>query len=237
MGRIPALFWLLISFILMPWADRACAQAVDDAGLWNAMLTQGNFEAFGLEDTKLKWWFDGHLRYLDDAGGFNQSIVRPGIGWTLNERSTVWAGYGWIRTSALSGLEFDEHRIWQQWTWSKNLEDWKLGLRSRFEQRFVETGDDLGLRFRQFFRATHKLPSVPKMTLGGWIEIFYNLNHTDWGAQGGINQNRVFAGLGYKPSPECHWRVEIGYLNQVIEIPSGRDRSHHILSLNFFRSP
>ena len=237
MGRIPALFWLLISFILMPWADRACAQAVDDAGLWNAMLTQGNFEAFGLEDTKLKWWFDGHLRYLDDAGGFNQSIVRPGIGWTLNERSTVWAGYGWIRTSALSGLEFDEHRIWQQWTWSKNLEDWKLGLRSRFEQRFVGTGDDLGLRFRQFFRATHKLPSVPKMTLVGGNEIFYNLNHTDWGAQGGFNQNRVFAGLGYKPSPECHWRVEIGYLNQVIEIPSGRDRSHHILSLNFFRSP
>ena len=237
MKRIQAIALLLICCILMLWPKQVCAQAVHDAGQWNALLTQGDFEAWGCKNKKLKWWFDGHLRFLDDADGFTQSIVRPGIGWMLNDRSTVWAGYGWISTSALSGLEFDEHRIWQQWTCSKDFENWKLGFRSRFEQRFVETGDDLGLRFRQFFRATHKLPTLPKLTLVWWDEIFYHLNDTDWGAQSGFNQNRAFAGVGYKHSPNCRWRVEIGYLNQVIEVPFASDRNNHILSLNFFRSP
>lgn len=208
-----------------------------DEGQWNALLNQGKFTDFGWENDRLKWWFDGHVRMLDDADGFNQSIVRPGIGWDLNERSTLWAGYGWIRTSPLTGADFDEYRIWQQWTWGKGGEKWKLGLRSRFEQRFVETGDDLGLRFRQFFRVTHKLPSMPKLSLVGWNEIFYHLNDTDWGARSGFNQNRAFVGLRYKPKPDCRWRVEVGYLNQVIEVPTGSDRNNHILSVNLFRSP
>ena len=228
---------LLYGFLSLLLPRLAFGQAVSDAGQWNALLTQGNLNAFGYESDKLKWWFDGHLRFLDDTDGFNQSIVRPGIGWTLNQRSTVWAGYAWISTTALSGLEFDEHRIWQQWTWSRGLGVWKLAHRSRFEQRFVETGDDLGLRFRQFFRAQHNLPSLPKMTLVWWDEIFYHLNDTDWGAESGFNQNRAFAGVGYKSSPKCRWRVEVGYLHQVIEVAAGSDRNHHILSVNLFRSP
>ena len=237
MERTPATFCLLVGLLVLLFADRACAQAVDDAGQWNAVLAQGKFDELGLENDRLRWWFDGHFRMLDDANGFNQSIVRPGIGWEVNDRSVLWAGYGWIRTSPLTGNDFEEHRIWQQWTWSKELENWKLGLRSRFEQRFVETGDDLGLRWRQFFRVTHKLPSMPKLTLVGWDEIFYHLNDTDWGARSGFNQNRIFAGVGYKPKPDCRWRVEVGYLNQVIEVPAGSDRNHHILSVNLFRSP
>ena len=106
--------WLLTSIFLLLGTVQASAQAIDDAGQWNAWLTQGSFEELGWENKKLKWWFDGHVRLLDDTDGFNQSIVRPGIGWQLNEQSTVWAGYGWISSRALSGLEFDEHRIWQQ---------------------------------------------------------------------------------------------------------------------------
>ena len=205
--RIPAVSRLLACVVLMFSAVPANAQAIDDGGLWHALLAQGDFDAWGSDHPRLRWWFDGHLRLLDDAGGFNQSIVRPGLGWTLNERSTLWAGYAWIRTSALSRVEFDEHRIWQQWTWSKDCRNWRLGVRSRFEQRLVETGDDLGLRFRQFFRATHNLPALPKMTLVCWDEIFYHLNDTDWGAESGFNQNRVFVGVGYKRSPDCRWRV------------------------------
>jgi hypothetical protein len=31
--------------------------------------------------------------------------------------------------------------------------------------------------------------------------------------------------------------VEIGYLNQFIELPTANDRINHILAINFFRSP
>lgn len=67
MRRTAALCWLTICLVLMVWAGQASAQAVDDAGLWNALLTQGDFESLGWENEKLNWWFDGHLRYLDDA--------------------------------------------------------------------------------------------------------------------------------------------------------------------------
>ncbi len=237
MERSPATFCLLVIALLLLGAERASAQAIDDAGQWNAVFTQGVFTKLGCTNERLKWWFDGHFRMLEDADGFNQSIVRPGLGWKLNDRSTLWSGYAWIRTSPITLDDVDEHRVWQQWTWSKEHEKWKFGLRSRFEQRFVETGDDLGLRWRQFFRVTHKLPSMPKLTLVGWDEIFYHLNDTDWGARSGFNQNRVFGGIGFKPKPDCRWRVEVGYLNQVIELPVGSDRNHHILSVNLFRSP
>ena len=214
----------------------AMAQTEHNAGGWFSLNTQGKL-SICQSDTKLRWWFDGHLRLLDDTDGFTQSIVRPGIGWTLDEESAAWIGYGWIYTDALSGLRIDEHRIWQQCTWSKGVDDWKFASRSRLEQRFVDLGNDLGLRYRQLLRVQHNLPAVPRWSLVCWDELFINLNDTDWGARHGFNQNRLFVGVGYKPTKECRWRVEVGYLNQVIELPIIDDRANHILSVNFFRSP
>ena len=239
MSRFFLFVWILSGFVWgsLSLNQQAAGQSVDDAGLWFATFAQDKFKTAWNESGRLKWWFDGHLRFLEDASGFNQSIVRPGIGWELNERSTLWCGYGWIRTSNLSGNDFDENRIWQQWTWSKSYEPLKVALRSRFEQRFVETGDDTGLRFRQFFRVQHNLPNYPRLLLVAWDELFYNLNDTDWGAESGFNQNRAFAGVGFKPNNGCRWRMEVGYLNQTIENPGGQDRNNHILAFNFFRSP
>ena len=196
------------------FAQTASSQVVDDVGQWNAVLTQGKLG----EDpnSRLKWWFDGHLRFTEDADGFNQSIVRPGIGWGLSDNSALWAGYGWIRTSPLSGDDFDEHRIWQQWTWSKQLDPFKIATRSRFEQRLVETGDDTGLRWRQFFRIQKSLPTSRPLTLVCWDEIFIGLNDTDWGQRSGFDQNRVFVGFGMKRCQHSKWRTEIGYMHQAI---------------------
>ena len=237
MSRDSFSFWLLTICFSLGAAARCQAQAVDDGGLWTAVFANDDLKFTESTSDRLKWWYDGHLRFLDDADGFNQSIVRPGIGWSVNDQSTLWAGYGWIHTTTTAGDDIDEHRIWQQWTWAKGFENWKCAHRSRLEQRFVETGDDTGLRFRQLFRAQHNLPALSRLTLVGWNEIFYHLNDTDWGAESGFNQNRAFAGIGITLSPQSRWRTEIGYLNQVIEVPGGRDRNHHILSMNFFRSP
>ncbi len=217
--------------------NRLDAQTVHDAGMWNVFVAQGNFEKIGWQSDKLRWWFDGQLRFLEDADGFNQSLVRPGLGWAISERSTLWAGYVWVRTSPFGGPDFDEHRPWQQWTWSKPGEVVNFGARTRFEQRLLDTGSDTGLRFRQLFRLQHNLPDHPHLALVGWNEVFYHLNDTDWGAESGFDQNRAFVGLSYKTDPDSRWRTEIGYLSQVIEIPSGPDRSNHLLSLSVFRSP
>ena len=213
----------------------ALAQTVDDSALWMAVFSQGDFHKDDCCCQPVKWWFDGHLRFLDDADGFNQSIVRPGIGVVLHDDFTLWAGYGWIRTSPLAGGDFDEHRLWQQATWSHDVNCVKYSFRSRLEQRFVENGDDVGLRFRQLFRAHHQLPQSPRLSLVAWDELFVNLNDTDWGAASGFDQNRVFVGIGWKNCPDSPLRTEIGYLNQTINNPGAPDRSHHILSINFYR--
>lgn len=227
-GALAALFVLALTC-------SAEAQKVHDEGWWTALFSQGQLG----EDPngKWRWWFDGHARFFDDTEGFGQSIVRPGVGYAISDNATVWAGYGWIRTAPGSGSDFDENRIWQQITWSKNCEPIRFGLRSRLEQRFLETGDDTGWRFRQFFRVWHTLPEYPRFSLVAWDEVFLNLNDTDYGARTGLDQNRVFAGFGWTKTPDSKLRTEIGYMNQFINASSGPDRSNHLVAVNFFWRP
>jgi hypothetical protein len=221
---ILALFW-----IFNPVA--AQAQVEDDSGLWLALFAQDDLRG---KDCRWKWWLDSHLRFLDDADGLNQSIVRPGVGWKMSDKMTGWAGYAWIHNRTLLGAEFEEHRAWQQLTWSTSSESWSLLLRPRLEQRFVETGDDVGLRFRQFIRLQRQIPTLPRLSLVSWDELFFHCNDTDWGARSGFDQNRVFVGLGIKSQPGSRLRTEIGYLNQSIDNASNPNRSHHNLAINFF---
>ena len=79
------------------------------------------------------------------------------------------------------------------------------------------------------------VPGSDRLTLVAWDEVFIHLNSTDFGARSGFNQNRVFVGFGFKWDPTTPTsRVEIGYLNQYINIGACPDRSNHILAVNFF---
>jgi len=180
--------------------------------------------------SRWRWWFDGHARFFEDADGYGQSIVRPGVGYAITDKSTLWVGYGWIRTSPASGSDFDENRIWQQWTTSASLGTATLSWRSRLEQRFVEGGDDVGWRFRQFIKLSQPIAFDSRLRLVGYDEIFFGLNNTDWGARGGFDQNRLFAGLGWQV--EQGTNIEVGYLNQFVRRQGTEDLMNHILSLN-----
>jgi hypothetical protein len=229
MSRFLAAVWLTIVIFGTP--NTTHAQTLDDTGLWFAAFGNGKFESLNDEDP-LRWWFDTHYRLRDDTSGFNQSIVRPGLGYAIDDNQTVWAGYAWIKTAPVLGNNFDEHRFWQQWTATPSAGDWKFLHRSRFEQRWLETGDDVGLRWRQLVRGQRILSSCPEYSFVIWDEVFFNLNDTDWGANSGLDQNRAFIGFGYKRCPNSKIRTEIGYLNQFVDRQS--DGMNHILSVNFF---
>ena len=224
---------LLVAF---SFAQHTSAQTIDDVGQWSALFTQGKFTP-GDSDSRLRWWFDAHYRLFDDNDGFGQSIIRPGIGMDVGKNSALWAGYGWIRTSPISGEDVDEHRIWQQWTWSKKLDPFKVALRTRFEQRFFESTDDTGLRVRQFARFQKNLGACSRRTFVVWDELFIGLNDTDFGQRSGFDQNRIFVGFGFKRHHNSNWRAEVGYMNQTVNQIGPTDRSTHILAVNVFRSP
>lgn len=210
------------------------AQTLDDTGLWFAAFGNGEVKSIDGETTPLLWWFDTHYRLRDDTSGFNQSILRPGVGVKLNEEQALWAGYAWILTSPVQGNDVDEHRFWQQWTSTSSLGEFQVTHRSRFEQRWFETGDEVGLRWRQMLRVQRALAGSPRWSLIAWDEIFFNLNDTDWRARTGLDQNRAFFGVGFRRSSQAPVRTEVGYLNQFVNDQGGIDGMNHILSVNFY---
>ena len=215
---------------------RTCiAQNVDDFGAWFSINTQGKMP-WRPEESKLRWWFDGHLRYFDDTNGFGQSIFRPGLGYQLNQDTQVWLGYAWINTMPpVTGASLvNENRFWQQLIWSKKVGRQTLLSRSRLEQRFVETGSDTGWRFRQFLKSDRPFHEESPFSFVIWDEAFFALNSTDWGQQGTFGQNRLFLGLGFKMNGPNKPKFEIGYLNQFIRRRAADDRFSHLVSANWF---
>jgi hypothetical protein len=207
---------------------------VDDTGLWFAAFGNGEIKSPSDEPSPWRWWLDAHCRFLDEADGFNQSILRPGLGVQVAEEQVLWAGYAWVHTSPIVGEDFAEHRFWQQWTWAPSVGDTKFLHRSRFEQRWFEDSEGAALRWRQMVRAQRVLSTRPEWSLIAWDEVFFNLNDIDRVSHAGFDQNRAFLGVGYRRCPHDPIRTEIGYLNQLINASGRDDLMNHILSVNFF---
>ncbi len=202
--------------------------------------TWGNITALvslGKADSKLKnvkLWLEGQGRFGEDSSQFSQGILRPGIGYYVKKNISLWLGYGWIPNNPPApSQDFDEHRIWQQLLWTEQFDIGKFMSRTRLEQRFDDRGDDVGWRFRQFFKFYQPIKYVPNLSWVLWDEVFVDINKTDWKSTNGFDQNRVFAGLGYQINQ--HARTELGYINQYIR-GAQTDSMNHILSVNLFLS-
>lgn len=212
------------------------AGAKDDFQVWGNITATGTFSSVS---PKLKWWLEGQGRFGNDADRFSQGIIRPGVGYAINEKTSVWLGYGWIPTSfPFAGqANFNEHRIWQQLLWADKFSFGTITSRTRMEQRFFDIpgSTDDGHRFRQMFKLSVPMPSIsPNTSFVILDEIFVNLNDIDTGARAGYNQNRIFAGLAYKFGKVA--TGEIGYLNQHFNRPGSPrpDQMQHILAFNLF---
>jgi len=228
---VKVITYSIIFVVAMLEVSAARAGTEHGRGLFLMLASQGAVDRESPNLSRLRWWFDGHGRFFEETDGYGQSIVRPGLGWAVTEKSTLWLGYGWIRTSPAQRPDFDENRIWQQWTTSFSLAKVKFGWRSRLEQRFVEGGNDMGWRFRQFIKVVRPIGFDSHLRLVAYDEIFFALNDTDWGARAGFDQNRFFVGLAWQFVPGRS--VEVGYLNQFVERNGPDNLMNNILSINF----
>ena len=226
---ISSLFALILS-------GPVAADQVDDFQTWGNITATGTLSSI---NPKLKWWLEGQGRFGNDSSRFSQGIIRPGVGYALNEKTSVWLGYAWIPTSRPFAAQspFNEHRIWQQLLWANTYSFGTITSRTRMEQRFfdIQGSTDVAHRFRQMFKLSVPMPMVsPNASFVVLDEIFVNLNDIDTGARAGYNQNRVFAGFAYKFNKVT--TGEIGYLNQHFNRPGTPrpDQMQHILAVNLF---
>ncbi|MCH2174044.1 DUF2490 domain-containing protein, partial [Myxococcota bacterium] len=207
--------WVLTALAVAGlFASSARAAVEHQAAGWLMLAGMGSFESISPEWSRVRWTFDGQARFFDSTNGLGQTIVRPGIGWALSESTTVWVGYGWIRDYPAGRSDIDENRLWQQLLWNGGVGGWSIQSRTRLEQRFLDTGDDVGWRFREFVKVLYPLLESNRLRFAAYNELFLNLNSTDWGADSGFDQNRLFVGLNAPVNSARTVQAELGYLNR-----------------------
>lgn len=194
----------LLSVLLATTTLVAGPAQADEFQLWNFVAVTGTVDP---EAPSVAYWVDLHARR---GSGGTVLIARPAIGYALSRTFTVHAGYAWVPNFQVDNT-INEHRFWQQLI-AAHKTDGRVSLqsRTRFEFRFRPKAERVGLRAREFVRVSWQpsedLPIGPVV----WDELFIGLNETDWGAEPGFDQNRLFAGAFYQASPRM--RIEAGYL-------------------------
>lgn len=208
------------------------AQTNEDFQTWGTLTATGSLGIFTPELKNFKYWLEGQGRFGNDTSRFSQGMARTGLGYALSDKVSIWLGYAFIPTEEpFAKVPFDEHRIWQQLLWSEKIADTTFTSRSRLEQRFVQTGNDVGWRYRQLLKASYAPAAWNGFSLVASDEFFANVNNTDWRAHSGFDQNRFFVGVGY--SFDSHVKTEVGYMHQYINKNKAQDLMDHILSVNF----
>lgn len=220
-----SLFWIVAVCISLD----ICAQndRVNDFNNTNWLQT------FNTISLNKKWSL--HLEYQwrreEGVKHWQQSLLRIGANYKLNENITAHLGYGWIETFSYgdhpiaNNGTFPEHRIYEQLSFRQPINRWTFSHRFRIEQRWlgrVVAGTDREIegwnylhRFRYHFRAQHPFWAKGDQQFYGAAadEIFIGA-----GKKVGVNifdQNRIFLLLGYKLNKKLS--LEAGYFNQTLQ--------------------
>ncbi len=241
-GRKIIGFASLLTLLLSLLPESAVARSTDeDFQTWSTMIVTGSVAPSSQKWKSFKYWMEGQGRFGNDSSRFSQGIVRPALGYALNDHTSVWLGGDWVPTSRPFALkdDFNEYRSWQQVLWSDNLSFGTVTSRSRFEQRFFDIPDteDVGYRYRQLLKVSIPLPFIaPDVSLILADEIFVNLSHADaTSIRQGFDQNRAIVGFAYRIDRTT--TIEIGYMNQYLsrkETPRPDQMQYVLLTTIFF---
>lgn len=180
----------------------------------------------------IRGYFEVNPRLNDNLEGLNQLIVRPGLGLRFNRHVTAFGGYAWITNYSNGFLQ--EQRVWQQVGIGHRLLP-KLILfhRFRLEERFIQhTHGDAAIRFRYFLRGEVPIFKTRNYAVA-YDELFVNLNDVRDAVRAGIDQNRIYGGVGRKLAKNL--RAEVAYQQQYVNGSDiADDKARHILMTSFF---
>lgn len=183
-------------------------------------VNTGNWVAyFGNQAFDKKWNLHSEIQYrsYNFIGDTQQLLFRTGLGYNFSEKNNnLLFGYGFINTKNYvpntdEKVDFDEHRIFQQFITRQNFGRVFSQHRYRTEQRFYN--DSFRLRFRYFLSIniplTQKTMTPQAVYLSMSDEVFINAKANVF------DRNRLFGGLGYIINKNL--RVELGYMSQMLE--------------------
>lgn len=214
--------WFIVSLLAL-FSHLANAETEEDGRFWLNINAKGSLPIEGLG-----WYAELQPRWREEGKDFDQLLIHSALFYKPSAKSSVWLGYANVNSHLTGKSNINEDRLWQQFAYNFDpIADIAITSRTRFEQRWLSNGDDVGYRLRQVLRLSKPIVSVPNLS---WVvsnEYFINTNDTDWGARSGFDQNRLFLGGAYKMKPTA--KLYIGYLNQYVN-RTNIDRLNHVLS-------
>lgn len=219
----------LLSMLALPGI--AHARGTHDEQVWVNVTGMGGI------GRHIVYFAEIQPRIGDGASDLNQLLLRPAIGVRLSPSLTVYQGYARVRTPVSGGTDTVEDRSFQQISWKiaspRGRGD--FSSRTRIEQRWVSTGEDMGWRLREMIRLAVPLGQEqgrPRVAALAYAEGFFALNGTDWGARGGFDRLRAFVGAEVPVGGRS--TVELGYLNQTVRQRMRPDTMDHVASVSVF---
>ena len=227
----------------------ALAQSVERTSETDTRAWDMYFGDHPLGDGPWGLHFDGQLRMEGAFARRNQLLLRPGVNYDVSENVQLSGGYAYIDTSgpedSPSGFDVPENRFWEQLILKQRLGSTRLVHRYRLEQRFVGNirENDAGEgelvdytylnRFRYFLKGV-----VPLGADLRYFAAFYNelmIGFGDNVRNNIFDQNRSYAAFGFRFGTDT--RLEIGYLLQIVQHPTGaRLDYNHTFQIAFFSS-
>jgi hypothetical protein len=179
-----------------------------------------------------KWrgYFEVVPRVGDRLSGLNQLLIRPAIEYRKRDNLSFMVGYLWLSSYAGENV-INEHRIWEQLLVNNRYKRLTIINRARVEQRLFENLPNAGVRLRHMLKLNY--PISKRIYATAQDELFVNANSVENGPQAGIDQNRIFAGIGIKPHRRA--RTEIGYQYQYVNRSDQfNDQANHAIVIQSF---
>lgn len=205
-----------------------CAE--HDLSAWAVFSTT---DRIGRDGSASRWryWFDAQARLIDIGSGASGYGLRPGLGYDISDRLSIWAGYARFLVYAGDGGRATEDRFWQQLSWTvTHRKDATLSMRIRTEQRSVSAGGDTALVLRCQLKYLRPLPKHDKLDLILAVEPFVNLGDSDWAGDAGIRAIRAYVGIGWRSGDSIS--IETGYINRYVWRVGANDLDNHIAIVN-----
>ncbi len=223
--RIPVVFLVLLLFVSC--CPDARATGVDHAFQW---WTPVYLDA-PLVNPKVRLYAEANPRLADGINGINQLLLRSALGYKIRKNIAFYQGYAYV--SNFLPTYVYENRIYQQLGMGNVIRK-RLQVFQRFrsEQRMFQTRSGVSNRLRYMLRLAYPIRNT-YFYLVASDELFVNVNSLKGGPVAGIDQNRLYAGLGRQINKNM--RAEVGYQLQYINRDDPfDDRAKHALMTQVF---
>jgi hypothetical protein len=187
-----------------------------DFSMWN--LNQATFPIY---KDKVSGYLCALPIFVNDMRDLNPLILRGAVKVNPTEKLSLWAGYDQNSDWTGGKPQFNEHRLWQQVSYSKKLKEYnRLAFNHRFrvEERMFDDGD-VAIRLRYQLRSTYSLGKNKKWYGAVSNEALFYANNTP-GRNAGFSEDRIYAGIGRKMND--YLTLEIGYQLGMLNRPTNK---------------